>query len=239
MTPNEDIRFWEETPDRFAQLQLESRIVVLHPFLRAAIAESGARRLLDYGCGDGALIAKPIAGVESIALFDTSQKMREIARCSFQERADVTVYDDPAQLPHAAFDAVVLSLVLMTLRTRDEQLQVLSQLVQAKSPGSLVLIAVTHPCFRQHPFSTFAAEFAEGTPFPYLADGTPFQVTLDDGTAGPAVRFTDYHWTLATTFNLLTESGLSVTNLTELEDCSSDPRRANPLFPPYLVLQCR
>ena len=49
-----------------------------------------------------------------------------------------------------------------------------------KTKEGQVIIALTHPCFRQFKYSYFYSEFAENTKLSYLNEGESFDVTIFD-----------------------------------------------------------
>lgn len=86
-----------------------------HAYLEPAVLEIlerlGARRVLDLGCGNGALTRRlQAAGFDTVGC-DADERGIELARGAAGDRADayrvISVYDDPSALGAGDFDAVV------------------------------------------------------------------------------------------------------------------------------------
>jgi len=69
-----------------------------------------------------------------------------------------------------------------------------------------------------------------------MNDGIPFRVRLTDAHGEKAVEFTDYHWSMSHTVNLLIETGFELMRMVELPDKAALKTSANKHFPGYLVL---
>lgn len=227
--------FWTDTPGPYVDLDRESRKFLLHPWLRNHISHLNPRRILDYGAGDGSLFAGFDCGYERLLLYDHSAAMLSIARTNFANITKVSFSSAADDLHLEPFDLVVCSLVLMTIQSDEELKAVCSLMFRATIRGGRCLVAVTHPCFRQYPFSTFSAEFT-AKPFPYMNEGTPFRVRLTDAYNDKAVEFTDYHWSMSYTVNLLIGTGFQMVKMVELPDKAYVKTSANKYFPAYLVL---
>jgi SAM-dependent methyltransferase len=229
---------WPEAA-AYGAVELESRKVSLHPWLRAFVRDRGARRVLDFGAGDGALFGDGEVPGEQLWLYEPSAALLDRARARLGDQPGVAFSAAASELPAGAFDLAVCSLVWMMVPTEAGLRELVRQLHASLAEGGWCLVAVTHPCFRQHRFSTFAAEFAEGSPFDYLREGTPFRVRIEDGASPRASEFTDYHWSLAATVNRLLEGGFRLERLVELGDRPAGGSWHNRHVPPYLVLVCR
>lgn len=102
------------------------------------------RRVLDAGCGAGALSHALRAKGALVTGFDSSPVMLELARQRLGEDADLQVADLNLPLPFAdgAFDDVVVSLVLHYLQ---DWTAPLSELRRVLKPGGRLLLSVNHP----------------------------------------------------------------------------------------------
>ena len=102
------------------------------------------RRVLDAGCGSGALSEALRAKGALVTGFDSSPVMVELARQRLGEDADLQVADLSLPLPFAegAFDDVVVSLVLHYLQ---DWTAPLSELRRVLRPGGRLLLSVNHP----------------------------------------------------------------------------------------------
>ena len=96
-------------------------------------------------------------------------------------------------------------------------------------------MATSHPCFRQYEFSNFHTSFGRGQHLDYLAQGLPFQVTLEDSPE-QTITFTDHHWSFSETLNSIIRSGMIITEVIETPDDLDHPR-AHKGLPAFLIIQ--
>lgn len=225
---------WKDSPREFLAQRQESRFLIVHPWARECLRTANARRVLDYGCGDGSLLAIHSEFLSHACLYDDSAAMRTEARRVVNGDGRFRVIDEPLSITPGAFDAVTLLLVLMCLPTRGTQEELLRKLRRAIRPGGLLLVAITHPCFRAERFSTFRTEFTTGTPFHYEEEGRPFTVEILGENGLSTARFQDYHWKLETTISVIAASGFRIQQLAELPDQAVHPFTPHPTLPPYI-----
>lgn len=222
----------------YIRIKTESRKLVLYPKILSIIDEKHPKKILDYGCGNGEFVSLiPDKEDVSIAIYDKSQNVLDTARNNLRTK-NVDIYQSTCDIPERSFDFIIFSLVLMTISTEEEINDALSDLFKAKKEKGTVVIAVTHPCFRQYKYSTFFTEYFQKKEFYYLNDGDSFAVHIFDPLTKDKVSFYDYHWSLSKTINLITQNRLSVEKLYELPDCSIGKYNYNSYFPPYLVIVC-
>jgi SAM-dependent methyltransferase len=102
------------------------------------------RRILDAGCGAGPISALLRDRGASVAGFDSSAKMLELARKRLGPDADLRVADlaGPLPYPDGAFDDVVAALVLHYL---EDWAGPLAELRRVLRPGGRLIAAVDHP----------------------------------------------------------------------------------------------
>jgi ubiquinone/menaquinone biosynthesis C-methylase UbiE len=101
-------------------------------------------RVLDAGCGSGALSAALRERGAIVTGFDSSPAMVEIARDLLGANADLHVADLSQPLPFAdgAFDDIVVSLVLHYLQ---DWTGPLAELRRVLKPGGRLVLSVNHP----------------------------------------------------------------------------------------------
>ncbi|HEX3780386.1 MAG TPA: class I SAM-dependent methyltransferase [Pseudonocardiaceae bacterium] len=102
------------------------------------------RRILDAGCGAGAVSVALRERGAVVAGFDRSAKMVELARQRLGAGTDLRVADiaGPLPYPDGAFDDVVASLVLHYLA---DWTAPLAELRRVLKPGGRLIVVVNHP----------------------------------------------------------------------------------------------
>jgi SAM-dependent methyltransferase len=228
------VNFWQEN-HRFYELENRSVAQSIYPLLHRRLSELQARSVLDFGCGDGRLL-EALQGVgRQLAGYDISPQGRELARTRLG--SDAHIFGPPDPIPDANYDAVVNSMVLMTLPDKTALASALRELARCLRPGGTILSAVTHPCFRGRKFSDFVTGWVDGADS-YFTEGRPFYVTLFDERAGLSVTFDDYHYSVSAYFNAIVNAGLALTALYELPD-PSPHAPGTGTYPAFLILEAR
>jgi SAM-dependent methyltransferase len=228
--------FWIKSPEAYTSISNESKEVILHPFLADIINSENFSKILDYGCGDGSLM-KQLKSNTQISLYDNSQKVLDIAEKNLTN-LNPTIYRNAEDIPDNQFDCIILSLVIMTISSEKEIEFVLRNIYKSLKRNGISLIAITHPCFREYPFSTFHTSYTKKN-FKYFNDGEPFSVTLEDNLNGNDITFTDFHWSLSHTLNMVVKEKLTIESIYEIKDKSFNKGYENPNFCPYMVINCR
>jgi hypothetical protein len=124
----------------------------------------------------------------------------------------------------------------MTIPSRRTIIKTLKELRRIKKKNGKLIITITHPCFRQYPYSTFFTEYYRDKKFNYFLDGDKFKVFIRDPIVNTHVSFYDYHWTLSTSINLILKNGLLLQEIIELPDFKTGNFFYNQKYPPYLLL---
>lgn len=108
--------------------------------------------VLDAGCGPGwYAVALLDRGARVVAL-DGTPEMTDIARARLGSRARVILHDlerPPTPLPEAAFDAVVLALVIHHI---DDRAGLLAELFRVLRPGGRLVLSTHHPIAAESAF---------------------------------------------------------------------------------------
>ena len=127
---------WGERPERQRWVHKN----VLFPEYLSLVESYGSRKVLDYGCGDGALSAFLIASCSDIDIvaFDESENMRRLARLALGR---MSVPDD---LGSMQFDTICMNMVLQDAL---EPECLLASLKRRLGDSGRLIISVPHPIF--------------------------------------------------------------------------------------------
>ncbi|MFC6015658.1 class I SAM-dependent methyltransferase [Plantactinospora solaniradicis] len=176
---------------------------LINPVLLRMLGDLTRRRVLDAGCGNGYLSrilagqGATVVGVEpGQSLFDFAVEQEAIAPRRIQY-----VQADLCALPNlgAPFDAVVASMVLPAI---PDWTGAMRACVHVLKPGGLFVFTVNHPCYEQL-WPTWR-EHGEYRTHRYL---TEYEI--------PGPTGVDFHRTLSTYLNQLTNLGCQLTELAE------------------------
>jgi ubiquinone/menaquinone biosynthesis C-methylase UbiE len=227
---------WVLHPELYNSIINESRKLVLHPKIAELITQNKDVKILDYGCGDGAFI-KTLNPDVDVSLYDVSNVALSIAKKNLKEFNPTILYD-VASIPDDYFDFIVFSLVVMTLQSKREIKETFEKIHSSLNKTGKAIVAMTHPCFRQEVFSTFQTAYSKDKKFNYFKEGDKFEVVLRDSETSNIVTFYDYHWTLSTVLNLISDCGLVISAVNELKDLSQNNKYFNSRFSPYIIIVC-
>ncbi|MGP9031749.1 class I SAM-dependent methyltransferase [Glutamicibacter mysorens] len=110
----------------------------------AELGDVSGQRILDIGCGAGALTEKLIGKGAQVSGFDASEAMLELARVRLGEGADLQVVRLGEELPYAddSFDVAVASLVFHYL---PDWTAALAEVKRVLKPGGRLLMSINHP----------------------------------------------------------------------------------------------
>ncbi|EWT02064.1 methyltransferase [Intrasporangium oryzae NRRL B-24470] len=171
-------------------------------------------RVLDAGCGSGPLFEDLRAKGAIVTGFDSSPAMLELARQRLGDDADLLVADLSRPLPfaNAAFDDVVVSLVLHYLQ---DWTAPLSELRRVLKPGGRLLLSVNHPRILES--SDPSADYFSVTQYSE-------EYTFDDQRA----VLTYWHRPLHAMSDAFTEAGFRIAVISEPPFSPSTPRELLP-----------
>ena len=224
---------WNAIADAYSDIDdPEGRAVLA--FVREKLATFQAKRLLDYGGGDGkfAVLCAESLPLEEIVTYDPAPRMTSLARSLCADFKQIRVTEAIDEVQSGIFDVVTFNAVWMCLPSREACLDTLKKIARLlRSNGSLVA-SVTHPCFRTCKFSGYSTDFNNRD---YFNDGTLFNVTIYDGKR--ELHIVDAHWSLTAMNSQLNESGFVIENLYELPRSTS--RSSEPDASLWLIIVAR
>lgn len=228
---------YNKVPEGFVLSRPDVRVTRLLPRIAHHInASLTPPKVLDYGCGEGHL-SRFLSSKTRLTLFDVDPEMLSIAERNAAQSPvqQVDVVVGPEDIPDDCFDFVVLSLVLVAIPSEATIQEVMNHCKRALKPNGTLVIATTHPCFRDRMFSTFHTNYLT-EPFPYKESGTEFDVYLCTQRQDEFIVIHDTHRTLSWYSNLLRSNGMHCLLIDEvLDDSELIPERFNSLVPPFVV----
>ncbi|HWJ82052.1 MAG TPA: class I SAM-dependent methyltransferase [Nocardioides sp.] len=171
-------------------------------------------RILDAGCGSGPLMEALRARGATVAGFDLSPAMVELAGRRLGEDADVTVADLGAPLPYPddAFDMVVASL---SLHYVEDWSSALAELRRVLGPGGRLVVAIIHP-------TVYAIVYPDADYFAL----TRYSEDYDFGEG--TVWMTYWHRPLQDVVNAFIDAGFGIRSVTEPPPAADTPSELLP-----------
>ncbi|MCB0846590.1 MAG: class I SAM-dependent methyltransferase [Bacteroidetes bacterium] len=225
--------FWLNEPEGYTSLETGSWNTMLHPQIAERVNLHNPSTYLDYGCGGAKLdlLLNPSIPVD---IYDISSDMLNEAEKNLGSRLHQR-YDNKEDIPHNHYEMVVSSLMLMCIDNYEDYKGAIAKMYDCLVPQGQAIIALTHPCFRQYPYSDFQADYTQRS-FDYFQEGEAFEVKIQDSKS--EIAFTDFHWSLGLTINTMIQCGFVIEEMVEVGD---DPKKAgaNAHFAPYMMICLR
>lgn len=207
-------KFWLQKADLYSKEGFEINELGTHPHLIKIFNKycPQAKKILDYGCGDGALIKKMQTDFE-LSLYDISSEMLEIAKKQL-ETYNPLIYENVQDIPRKYFDCIFISMVFICVPTEKDFQFIIEKVSTLKEENGYILVANPHPCFRDKAYSSYYTEYSIGKNFGYFDNGDRHKLFLRD----KAISFYDYNWSLAFLLNSFLNKGLQLVELVEIKD---------------------
>lgn len=184
------------------------------PAMLELLGDVHDRRILDIGCGAGALSEQLIKRGASVSGFDASKAMVEFARNRLGKSADITVARLGETLPYAedSFDDAVASLVFHYLEDWTEALQEVRRVLR---PGGRLIISVNHPIL--YPWNHRGMDYFKVTRY-------TDEVSLN----GQSMELTYWHHPLHVTTSAFIDAGFSIERIWEPPYSKDAPMKVVP-----------
>ncbi len=203
----------------------------LYPKLKELITLVNAKKICDYGCGNGRLWHGFNLTNHYISLYDPamSQLHETLSNLPFKGK----MYETSESISNEEFDLVVCSLALMTIPKYSEFISTIKEISRITSKNGKGLFAITHPCFLDRKQEEFETSFVmSNQPFEYLQNGLPFEVKLPTY-KGDDLILHDIHRPLNVYFEAFDKFSINVKNFHEIP--ITDKIGEN--FPAFLIFE--
>lgn len=191
-----------------------------HPAIVNLAGDVAGRRILDAGCGAGPIAVKLRDRGATVAGFDSSAAMLELARKRLGPDTDLRLADlaSPLPYPDAAFDDVIAALVLHYLQDWSGPL---AELRRVLVPGGRLIVAVDHP------FAITLMHQAAGRKADYFAT---YSWTDEWTFGGHSALITFWHRPLHAMTDAFTAAGFRTAVISEPPPAPDTPRELLPDF---------
>jgi ubiquinone/menaquinone biosynthesis C-methylase UbiE len=201
---------------------------VLLPVVLKRLAAKPGQQVLDVGCGQGVL-GRALAQLHVKSLgIDASPALIEAARSRAGKLERHAVGDARALAPLTAGERFDHAALVMVLQDMDPIVPVLTGIAAALKPGGRLVIALSHPCFRQIRRSAWGWDEENRTQYRridgYLSEYATRLAThpgAAHGTAEAKLSTVSHHRPLSAYLDACGKAGLGVVGCDEL----CNPRR--------------
>lgn len=237
MKSNNEIGFWGETPEEYANLKEESRKTILFPAVLNILPLKEGVKVLDYGGGDGGFLDFIESKIEKY-LYDPSKGMIDFAK---KNRSTIEhFYTSDEKLSIKYFDIVTLIHVVTVIKDDIELIRIFKKIRQLMKDDGTFIIGMTHPAFKNNYFSTFHTDFStHKLDFDYLNNALPYFVHLNTEKANEFISFECFHRPISVVMNMLIESGFTISKVLEVEDKDFKEPNKKYYLPPFLIIESK
>lgn len=224
--------FWsiEDRADKFLKFMppLKQK---LYKQVADIINEKQITNVLDFGCGNGNQLEFLNNDIK-IGLYDINKTIANETFSKYTPTKNVFLIEDTANKTTPKFNAIIVNMVWMCLNGEVEVNAFFKQLKQLKQENGIIILSMTHPCFRDELFSYYHTAFTTSEKlFDYTKEGDAFDVVIKNEEHSV---FTDYHYTLTFFFKKLKEFELEMIDFVELWDEEYN-LTINKRFTPYIL----
>jgi len=195
------------------------------------VNERQITNLLDFGCGYGNQLEFLDDDIKT-GLYDINKTIAKDTFIKYTQTKNVFLIEDIAKKTTPQFNAIIVNMVWMCLNGEVEVNKFFKQLKQLKQANGIIIISMTHPCFRDKLFSYYHTSFSTSEKlFDYTKEGDAFDVVIKNEEHSV---FTDYHYSLTFFFKKLKEFELELIDFIELWDEEYN-LTINKRFTPYIL----
>lgn len=225
-------RYWseEDNVDSFLKFMppLKQK---LYKNVAEILEKKKAANILDFGCGNGNQLEFLNDRIE-VGLYDINSAVARKTFSKYASTKNVFLIEDINAKQNPRFDAIVVNMVWMCLNGEEEVNEFFKQIKRIKQKYGIIILSMTHPCFRDDLFSYFHTTYTTSEKlFDYTKEGDPFEVVIKNECNSV---FTDYHYSLTYFFKKLREHKLFLCEFKELWDEEYN-QTVNKRFTPYIL----
>lgn len=195
------------------------------------LEDNKAKSVLDFGCGNGNQLEFLNENIE-VGLYDINKVIASETFSKYSKTKNVSLVNNVNEMKPNYYDAIVVNMVWMCLNGEKEVNEFFKQLKLAKKEDGIIILSMTHPCFRDELFSYYHTSYTTSEKlFDYSLEGDSFNVVIKNEAHSV---FTDYHYSLTFFFKKLRKHNLHLIDFTELWDEEYN-LTINKRFSPYIL----
>jgi 2-polyprenyl-3-methyl-5-hydroxy-6-metoxy-1,4-benzoquinol methylase len=195
------------------------------------LKERQAINILDFGCGNGNQLEFLNDNIK-IGLYDINKAIAKETFSKYAQSKNVFLIENINEKTTPKFNALIVNMVWMCLKGEVEVNEFLKQLKQLKQENGIIILSMTHPCFRDELFSYYHTAFTTSEKlFDYTKEGDAFDVVIKNEEHSV---FTDYHYSLTFFFKKMKEFEFEMIDFVELWDEEYN-LTVNKRFAPYIL----
>jgi ubiquinone/menaquinone biosynthesis C-methylase UbiE len=181
------------------------------------------KTIVDIGSGIGlsSQIIKQ-SGAKKVIGIEISEKMVEIAKNKNGEKGIEFVVGDARKLPftNESVDGAVMATLLSNFNSKDDIKKVISEVCRVIKVGGKLIITIPHPRFENESYpGARIRTFTE--PYDYKNEGQKYSLELVREDGRP-VKVFNYHWTMETYLQIITDADFDIKQLVEPKPIKSD-----------------
>lgn len=224
--------FWSEKNNAGKFLKFMPPLKIkLYKRIAEIISEGHYKNILDFGCGNGNQL-EFLNNEINIDLYDINKEIARNAFLKYRQSKKVFLIDDINKEAKTKYSAIIVNMVWMCLESEVEVNKFFCQLKNLKQRSGIILLSMTHPCFRDELFSYYHTSYTTSERlFDYTKEGDAFDVIIKNEENS---IFKDYHFSLTFYFKKLKEFGFTIVEFEEMYDEKYN-LTINKRFTPYLL----